>query len=155
MHFSNKDGPTKTEIANYWHDSHAAELQGAAGAALTDAAVFFLRFVGAGGLGQFIAAGTGRETHLKVDTEAVAEYVTGDAAPPAAPPATPTVDPAAPPLTPQNPPPAPPAVTVSGNAGVHVNVEIHIAADAKPATIEEMFRNMRKYVLDLPPVEDE
>jgi len=28
-----------------------------------------------------------------------------------------------------------------------VNVEIHIAADAKPATIEEIFKNMRKYLL--------
>jgi hypothetical protein len=30
--------------------------------------------------------------------------------------------------------------------GVHVNVEIHIAADASFETIEEIFRNMRRYV---------
>jgi len=31
-----------------------------------------------------------------------------------------------------------------------VNVEIHIAADAKPATIEEIFKNMRKYLIEQP-----
>jgi hypothetical protein len=54
---------------------------------------------------------------------------------------------AAPPAT----PPAPvkvaaPAVTVG--AGVHVNIEIHIAADASSETIEDIFRNMRRYVLN-------
>ncbi len=36
---------------------------------------------------------------------------------------------------------------MSVGAGINVNVEIHIAADAKPATIEEIFKNMRKYLL--------
>ena len=47
------------------------------------------------------------------------------------------------------PPPAPPAVSVG--AGVHVNIEIHIAADATTETIEDIFKNMRRYVLSPDP----
>ena len=39
---------------------------------------------------------------------------------------------------------------MSLGSGLNVNVEIHIAADAKPATIEEIFKNMRRYLLDQP-----
>jgi len=39
------------------------------------------------------------------------------------------------------------APVVSVGAGVHVNIEIHIAADASSETIEDIFRNMRRYVL--------
>jgi len=42
---------------------------------------------------------------------------------------------------------APPAPVVSVGAGIHINIEIHIAADASSETIEEIFRNMRRYVL--------
>jgi hypothetical protein len=31
--------------------------------------------------------------------------------------------------------------------GVHINIEIHIAADASSETVEEIFKNMRRYVL--------
>jgi len=40
---------------------------------------------------------------------------------------------------------APPAVTMS--PGIHINIEIHIAADASSETVEDIFRNMRRYVL--------
>lgn len=39
------------------------------------------------------------------------------------------------------------APTVTLGAGVHINIEIHIAADASSETIEEIFRNMHRYVL--------
>ena len=39
------------------------------------------------------------------------------------------------------------SAAVSVGAGVHVNIEIHIAADASSETIEDIFRNMRRYVL--------
>jgi hypothetical protein len=39
---------------------------------------------------------------------------------------------------------------VAVGAGLNVNLEIHIAADAKPATVEEIFKNMRKYLIDGP-----
>jgi hypothetical protein len=32
-------------------------------------------------------------------------------------------------------------------SGININIEIHIAADAAPETIEEIFKNMRRYVL--------
>jgi hypothetical protein len=37
--------------------------------------------------------------------------------------------------------------TVSVGQGIHINIEIHIAADASSETIENIFRNMRRYVL--------
>ncbi len=40
----------------------------------------------------------------------------------------------------------PPAPAVSVGPGIHINIEIHIAADALSETIEEIFRNMRRYV---------
>jgi hypothetical protein len=40
-----------------------------------------------------------------------------------------------------------PATAVSVGPGININIEIHIAADASAATIEEIFRNMRRYVL--------
>ena len=43
------------------------------------------------------------------------------------------------------PTPAPAAVSVG--AGIHINIEIHIAADASSETIEDIFKNMRRYVL--------
>jgi hypothetical protein len=42
-------------------------------------------------------------------------------------------------------------VGVTVGAGVHVNIEIHIAADAPSETIEDIFRNMRRYVLNADP----
>jgi hypothetical protein len=42
---------------------------------------------------------------------------------------------------------APPTPAVSVGPGIHINIEIHIAADASSETIEEIFRNMRRYVL--------
>jgi hypothetical protein len=36
---------------------------------------------------------------------------------------------------------------VSFTPGVHINIEIHIAADASSETVEEIFKNMRRYVL--------
>ncbi len=42
---------------------------------------------------------------------------------------------------------APAPVVTAVGPGVHVNIEIHIAADASSETIEEIFKNMRRYVL--------
>jgi hypothetical protein len=38
-------------------------------------------------------------------------------------------------------------VSTSVGPGVHINIEIHIAADASSETVEEIFKNMRRYVL--------
>jgi hypothetical protein len=44
-------------------------------------------------------------------------------------------------------PPAPAAPTLGVGPGIHINIEIHIAADASAETVEEIFKNMRRYVL--------
>jgi hypothetical protein len=151
MHHNKKTAPSKTEVANYWHDHHTGLLSGATGAALTDGAIFFLRVAGAAGLGQFVAAGTGRDTHLKVDSQQLQEYAEGGS----------TRKVSSEPLQAEEATAADnrtkagamsPLVTAS--PGVHINVEIHIAADAKPATVEEIFKNMQKYILSPPPVDE-
>lgn len=38
-------------------------------------------------------------------------------------------------------------VAVAVGPGIHINIEIHIAADASSETVEEIFKNMRRYVL--------
>lgn len=149
LHYSKVKAPTKTDIANYWVDKHSAAVGSIKGAALTDAAVLFLRMAAAAGVGKFIAAGLGRDTQLRVDPGALEAIVTG-------------VAPTAPASGGAHTPPGPnaevkrdqggtsggKAVDYSVNPAVNINVQIHIAADAKPATIEEIFKNMRKYVLN-------
>lgn len=155
MHYSKVRTPTKTDVANYWVDKHSAALGGIKGAALTDAAVLFLRMAAAAGVGKFVAAGAGRDTHMKVDPAALESVVTGvaSAATPASlsPAASGTAD------------TANKGVSSGGNSGpsvslipgVNINLEIHIAADASATTIEEIFKNMRKYVLGGSDVEPE
>lgn len=144
MHFgAGKEALSKTDIANYWHDNHSVELSGAQGDALTDSTVFFMRMVGVAQLARFVAAGSGRDTHLKIGGAALAEFVTGESPPTEAEEATPTT---------ASPAPASRVATMSPD--LRVNVEIHIAADAKPATIEEIFKNMRKYLISQPEATD-
>jgi hypothetical protein len=140
LHFNNKESVTKADVGSYWHEKHEDLLAGAAGAALTDAAVFFMRLVDAAGLGKFVAAGVGRVTHLEVDRPTLNEFVTGEVVPEELPE----------PEKETPPPPPPPPAPLKVDTGLKVNVEIHIAADAKAATIEEIFKNMRKYLLDQP-----
>jgi hypothetical protein len=144
IHHGKKESVNKTDVANYWHDSHEDLIGGATGAALTDAAVFFMRVAGAAGLGKFVPAGVGRDTHFETDTSALGDFMS--TTPPAPAPAVDSAPLSQPPST---MPPATPTATVG--AGLHVNVEIHIAADAKPATIEEIFKNMRKYLIEQQP----
>ncbi len=143
MHFNEKTDVPKTDIANYWHDNHSTETGGALGDALTDAAVFFMRMVGLAELGKFVPAGVGRDTHLEMDAVRLEEFVTGEAPPDP----VEKGDGAS-----GGPTPPPPRVASSIGTGLNVNVEIHIAADAKPATIEEIFKNMRKYLIEQPDV---
>lgn len=154
IHFQHNLTPTRTEVANYWHDNHSSLIEGATGSALTDGAIFFLRVAEAAGLGKFMRAGGGHpETYLKVDETLLTKYVTntGDAAP------TPH-EAQIPPNSSQQTPPKQqsqtPTVQVTASPGVHINIEIHVAADAKPSTVEEIFKNMRKYVLDIPGDDD-
>lgn len=146
MHYGKNHAPTKTEVANYWSDKHSAALGDTKGDALTDAAVLFLRFAGAAGAGKFVPAGVGRDTYLKVDAAALEAIVTGTGpeALPTAPRAAPVAGVA------PSPDPRRGRPSVAFVPAVNINLEIHIAADATPMTIEEIFKNMRKYVLGSP-----
>ncbi len=157
IHHGKRAEPTKTDVGNYWNDHQQDQLDGAKDAALTDAVVFFFRTAAAAGLGKYIPIGRGRPVNLlRVDLDALEGYV-GTAAPAAnavhGGPAIDGADAAASanavtalqaPFT----PPPPPSVNVRTSPAIHTNLEIHIAADATPETVEEIFKNMRKYVLD-------
>jgi hypothetical protein len=147
LHYTfKKDDASKTDVGNYWHDKLSDESGGVTGDSLGDAVVFFLRMADVAGLGQFVAAGVGRDTHLRIDGDALTELATGTAPPPQQPP--PSDDGKGDGKSEgQQPPPPPPQGQLTLGSGLQVNVEIHIAADAKPATIEEIFKNMRKYLL--------
>jgi hypothetical protein len=166
MYHANKTMPTKTDVSEQWHKHHTALLGGAAGAALGDGVLFFMRLAEAAGLGKFITAGKNRpETYFKGDRTAIeafaATYLTGDTpaedgeAPELAEADTPTTQvapsiPMAPHASAASAPPATPNVTLQTSPAVHINIEIHIAADATAETVAEIFKNMRKYVLSNP-----
>lgn len=131
------------------------------------------------GLGSFIVGRGGKETRLELDQSAVTRFVDGEQTPTtpddataedtattdspgtstdstiAAPAAVPT--PAVGPVQPSPSPPViqQPTVQLSASPSVHVNVEIHIAADATADTVREIFRNMARYVLDKPLDDDD
>ena len=146
LHHSGKGDQTKTQLANYWHDHQSAKLEGASGAALTDATIFFMRVIEASGISHFVPAGRGRpESYLEVDAEAIKTFLAGPRKGPSVsdPPVSPTSQ-----LSPTATVSPPAEAQFSFVPGVHVNIEIHIAADAKATTVEEIFKNMRKYVLN-------
>ncbi|MDQ7877298.1 hypothetical protein Q9R08_04840 [Microbacterium sp. QXD-8] len=177
MYFTNKSDPTKTDVGDQWYRHYSDLLEGAQGAALGDGVIVFMRVAEAAGLGKFITAGKNRpETYFKGERAAIenfyntylvgkkheddedsseddAEYEdqgnSGESAAQTA-----------------------PANIRNGNAGgrqggttgtqqvtlqtspaIHINLEIHIAADATAETVAEIFKNMRKYVLNDGPAE--
>lgn len=162
MHYNGVE-PVKTAIGEYWYKNQDALLEGAKGAALTDAVVFFMRFADAAGLGKFISAGKGRpETYFKGDAEAIARLVLrapGDATPdaPASPAAPMRAITAAPmTVTPPNASPSQPAqvtavpiASAKPSRTVNVNIEIHIPADASPETITLILQSVRDNILTI------
>lgn len=68
--------PTKIDIATYWHDNFKDQLDGMDEESLTNAAIFFIKFLDATELGKYVQAGRGRETHARLDKVKVAEYIT-------------------------------------------------------------------------------
>ena len=169
MFHAPKMNPTKTDVSEQWHKHYTDLIEGAQGAALGDGVLFFMRVAEAAGLGKFITAGKGRpETYFKDERAAVeqfaSDYITGETTPAtvtvaAEPQKAITALPAAPaaPAAPATPAasaaPVTPTVSVQASPAVHINVEIHIAADAKAETVAEIFKNMRRYVLSNPDAE--
>jgi hypothetical protein len=147
LHYTfRKDEASKTDVAHHWHDKLSEESGGVTGDSLGDGVVFFLRMADVATLGTFVSAGVGRETELRIDREALAALATGSAPPPPKPDEEKPEEPEKKQQQkPSPPPPEKPQLTLG--TGLQVNGEIHIAADAKPATIEEIFKNMRKYLL--------
>jgi hypothetical protein len=166
MHFQKQLDRTPTQIAQIWADKHADKLEGAAGAALTDAAVFFMRLVGLGGLGKFVPAGNGRITHVEADAGRLAIFVTGVTAMPgtedgkghSAAGAGASNGTAGPrphaPVVVTNAPDPNAGLNGTLSSTVNVNIEVHVAGDAKPDVVRDIFRNMRKYVLGLPDIDE-
>lgn len=156
MHHSKIADPTKTVVGNYWHDKHQDQLEGAQGAALTDAVIFFMRIAGEAGLGKFTRGTKGSpDSYLKTDAVAIGEFVDADVRKAAGEPAEGAAAETG--GTAQQTPvatrviPSPnSSIDVSSSPAVHVNVEIHIAANATVETVAEVFKNMRKYVLNNP-----
>lgn len=159
MHHSKVVNPTKTVVGNHWHDKHQDQLEGAQGAALTDAVIFFMRVAGEAGLGKFTRGTKGSpDSYLKTDANAISDFVNTAPAKNGGGPTEPSTE--------SSTPAAPNEVTqpsgevrvstparsidVSTSPAVHVNIEIHIAADATAETVAEIFKNMRKYVLNNP-----
>jgi hypothetical protein len=151
LHHSKVENPTKTVLGNYWHDKHQDQLEGAQGAALTDAVIFFMRVAGEAGLGRFTRGTKGSpDSYFKTDASAIAAFVTNK--PESVTPEPEAETPAAPPAqAPAQEPPTPPTpVVATTSPAVHVNLEIHIAANATAETVAEVFKNMRKYILSNP-----
>jgi hypothetical protein len=160
LHYSKVEDPTKTEIGNYWHDRHQDQLEGAKGAALTDAVIFFMRVAGEAGLGAFTrGAGARPDSYLKTDPDAIETFVTAKSAESvgnvggeegSAEQVTDSAVGEEGPVAATPVPTASSAVSFATSPAVHVNLEIHIAADATAGTVAEIFKNMRKYVLNDP-----
>lgn len=160
MHYTAGPEPVKTAIGDYWYKNHEPLLEGAKGAALTDAVVFFMRLADAAGLGKFVSAGNRRpETYFKGDPEAIerlvlqasgtpqgvaeaesapvlqTQAITTAASPSSAPMASPTT--------------AVPILTANSSPTVNVNIEIHIPADTSSETITQILQSVRENILML------
>lgn len=163
IHHTKQVDPKKTDIADKWHRNHTELLEGAKNQALGDAVITFMRVAEAAGFGKYIGAGNGRpESYLKTDASSIEEFVKSlqnrD---------TPDIlnseavnsglsRVSSPAIISDNIveahsgniPLKQKDVVVNTSPAVHINVEIHIAADATAETVAEIFKNMRKYVLD-------
>jgi hypothetical protein len=160
VHYGKRAEATSAEIGQYWEASHADTLGGLQGATLRDGAVCFGRVVEGAGLGSFTIGRGGKETRSTFDLAAVDALVHGGTSTRA--PETKLEDAQTSPevavenvlhtapSSPTTPPAIPitPTVSVSTSPSVHVNIEIHIAADATADTVREIFKNMARYVLD-------
>lgn len=173
MRYGKLAEPTRADVANRWHDKLPEMLDGSKGDGINDAVVFFMRLAEGAGLGKFVPAGNRRPlTLLRADLVAVESFLdegrenggalAADESPPgngAAGSETPTAGDgavgraatsSAGTASPASAVPPTPAAHVATSPAVHINLEIHIAADAKAETVAEIFRNMRKYVLEAP-----
>lgn len=143
IHWKEMEKPTKVDIAAMWLDG-APGAEGQPEGLVTDGVITFFRIAELAGLGKFVTAGGRRKAHLVVDRERLAEFATGQAQEADEAGVTEVEQPSTPPVT------SGAGSQINLDPGVRINVEIHIAADATPETIEDTFKNLRKYVLNDP-----
>lgn len=161
-HYGGKSEVTATEVGQYWESSHADTLGNLSGKTLKHGAVCFGRVVEGAGLGDFTVGRGGKETRITLLTAEIDDLINGasaatsdsqdQSAPNATGGAAPTTEAVAtysPAVSPAQVAHTSP-VSVTASPNVHVNVEIHIAADATVDTVREIFKNMARYVLDKP-----
>lgn len=129
----------KTDIASFWTQNYAAATGAAKGDALSDGAVFFIRVAEMAGLGKFVPAGRGRESHLKIDRGKLETFygtdtleIEGGPSPKEQVSAPLSIESRVPEL-PHYP-------------SINVNIQIHISADAKTTQIKDIFKYMAEYV---------
>jgi hypothetical protein len=133
--------PTTIDVASYWNDNYSEYLEGKAVRPVTEAAIFFLRFLGIAGIGDFVQAGAGRKTHLKVDPNELNkayENVTRGRAVGGETEEEPPEKTATPPTKP---------TTELVSPYININIQVHIDAEASKDQIEQLFKNLDKYVL--------
>lgn len=154
VHYQKRSEVTATEIGQYWESSHSDTVGSLKGTTLKDGAVCFGRVIEGAGLGAFTIGRGGRETRVGfnlgeiervVEGAAVQDETASDFAPTDSSVAESAVSQPRPSSASVG---SQPAVTMSTSPNVHVNLEIHIAADATADTVREIFRNMALYVLD-------
>lgn len=159
LHYSKKAEATAADIGQYWESHHKDTLGDLKGTTLKDGAVCFGRIADGAGFGIFKVGRAGKETRFSSDLASIAAFLDGEVPVVVPPSANGEVSmrdgsavnengSAADGRSTAVAAPAAPVVTVSASPNVHVNVEIHIAADATAETVSEIFRNMARYVLD-------
>ncbi|MGP4032452.1 hypothetical protein [Pseudarthrobacter sp. 1C304] len=158
IHFGTRSEVTAVEVGQYWQAQHRDSVGEVTGERLKDGAVFFFRVAEGANLGSLKIGRGGKETRFMTSLDQVSALLDTsddqdsqvetavDTVPAAADKGIPSPFGAS--AAPNTTPPAPPSVQVSASPNVHVNVEIHIAANATADTVKEIFRNMARYVLD-------
>lgn len=172
IHYGKRSEVTAAEIGQYWDNSHQDTTGGRQGSTLKDGAVTFGRVIAGAHVGEFTIGRGGKETRITLNLQEVGLLVDGDSSAPVDNDNRDTFDAMereSAPDAAQMPEPAMsadsasgaahavshPSVAVSTSPSVHVNIEIHIAADATADTVREIFKNMARYVLDRPLASDE
>ncbi|MFF3037574.1 hypothetical protein [Arthrobacter citreus] len=159
LHFGARAEVTAVEVGQYWQAQHRESVGEVTGDRLKDGAVFFFRVAEGANLGSLIIGRGGKETRFTTSPDQVSalldtpdtdedseEGPSDDTVAPA--PGNGSPSPASGAAAPYSTAPTTPSVQVSASPNVHVNVEIHIAANATADTVKEIFRNMARYVLD-------
>lgn len=76
LHHNKKLSPTKVEIGSFWNENYNKKIDGFSDDNLSSAVIFYFKFLDKTGLGKYVNAGRGRETHIILDQVELAKYVT-------------------------------------------------------------------------------